>query len=165
MYILYIEQMLEEAERAIEAREYSTAEKLMQNALYDEPGYAKLHNNLGWLYQYCMGNTSKAELHLKYAIKFDPKNEAALINIADLYLENRQYEALQLFMLHVLGLEGANKALIYEHLGKAFEASKQFNKAIKYYKMAHFETIDSYEASELKRGIKRCRYKKLKRIL
>jgi len=164
MYVEYIETLLEEANRAIEAREYKTAERLMQNALYDEPGYAKLHNNLGWLYQYCIENKSKAEIHLKYAIRFDPKIDAAYYNLTDLYLESRKYSELKEVMEDALKLDGSNKELVYQNLAKVYEASHQFTKAIKYYRMALYETIDSYDAGELKRSIKRCRYKKFKRL-
>ena len=164
MYIEYIERLIDEASKSIEEREYNTAKDLMNQGLYEEPDYAKLHNNLGWLYQYCIKDKKQAELHLSYAIKFDPKFEASYINLADLYLEHKEYVQLREVMQKVLDQDGSNKAICYENIGKAYEGTCEFSKAIKNYKMAMYETIDSYDADELKQAIKRCKYKRIKKL-
>ena len=164
MYVEYIENLLEEADRAIEVREYHMAERLLKGALYDEPGYAKLHNHLGWLYQYHIVNQDQAELHFKYAIRFDPKFDAPYIHLSNLYIDSRRYSDLRNVMETALQYEGVNKSLIYENYAKTYEASGEFSKAIKYYKMAFYETIDSYDADEMKASIKRCKYKRFKKI-
>ncbi|MDX1630046.1 MAG: hypothetical protein R3345_15160, partial [Fulvivirga sp.] len=131
---------------------------------FDEPGYARLHNNLGWLYQYYMENDQQAALHLKYAIKFDPKLEAAYYNLADLYKKHDKYKELVVFMQKALNKTGACERVIYEILGEVHEAQCEFSMALKYYKRALYKTTDSYDAGEIRRGIKRCKYKRLKRI-
>ncbi|MEQ9166967.1 MAG: hypothetical protein RLO12_11965 [Fulvivirga sp.] len=164
MYVEYIEHVLEEADRAIEVRDYHMAERLLKGALYDEPGYAKVHNHLGWLYQYYIVNQNQAELHFKYAIRFDPKFDAPYIHLSNMYIDNRRYTDLREMMEGALKVDGVNKSFIYENYGKTHEASGEFSKAIKYYKMAIYETIDSYDADEIKSSIKRCKYKRLKRL-
>ena len=164
MNIEYIEQLLEEANRAIDNRAYKLAEKMLLNALYDEPAYAKVHNNLGWLYQYCLNEPKLANLHLKYAVKFDPKCEAALYNLIDLYFDHDGYDELKVILTKYYNEPGINKYMVYEALGKIHEVKGEFSKALSYYKKAMYITLDNYEATSMKRNIKRCKYKKFKRL-
>lgn len=164
MYIEYIEKLLREANVAIDNGEFEKARDMMCDMLFDAPDYAKIHNNLGWLYQYRIEDKEQAELHLKYAIRFDGKMESAYFNLSELYIENEEYEKLREVMEAALKAPGVNKSLAYENLGKSHEAMKSYSKAIRCYKNALYATVDSYDADEMKGNIKRCKYKRLKTI-
>lgn len=164
MYIEYIEEVIEEADRAIDNMDYKTAESLLCNVLYDEPAYAKVHNNLGWLYLFYLNKRNKSEIHLKYALKFDPEMEAAYLNIGELYLLSKEFDKLIIIMKEALNKKSANRFMAYLNLGKAYELKGEYSLAIKNYKKALMATIDSYYTENIKKDIKRCKFKKYKLI-
>ncbi len=164
MYIEYIEDAIKEADYAIDAYLYDEARYMLESLLYDEPAYAKVHNNLGWLYQYHLGNKKLAELHLKWAIKFDPRMKAAYLNIVELYTWDNRMIELREILKNAIKLEFKD-AFIYESLGKTYEATQDFSLAIRYYREALYTTTDNYVGQEIRADIKRCKYKRIKKLI
>ncbi len=163
MYIEYIESGIKEADRMIDASEYDQAKDLLNRLLFDEPGYAKVHNNLGWLYQYCFDNKRQADLHLKYAIQFNPRLSVAFDNITELYIKDSRYDELQALLQNVIS-NGNVEPCVFVSLGRVYEAKLKFKSALKYYRKAFYATTDSYDADDIKDCIKRCRYKWIRNI-
>lgn len=44
----------------------------VNNLLYKEPGYGRLHNVLGWAYMYHTNDARRAELHFAMSMRFAP---------------------------------------------------------------------------------------------
>ncbi len=164
MYIKYIEDAIMEADKAIDAYLFDDAKCMLESLLYDEPAYAKVHNNLGWLHQYHIWNKEKAEMHLKYAIRFDPRLKAAYLNIVELYKWDNRYVELRGILEDALKADYKD-AFIYETLGKTYEHTQDFNRAIMYYRDALYTTTDNYIGDEIRADIKRCKFKRLRRMM
>ena len=71
MKLTWMEKYLADAEGMILEDRVDEGLTLLNNLLYEEPGYGRLHNYLGWAYFYYTYDMTRAELHLKMAIKFD----------------------------------------------------------------------------------------------
>ncbi len=54
---------------AVLTADYHTAKRLLDAGLYEEPGYARIHGTLAWMYHYFRTNTDMAELHYLWAIR------------------------------------------------------------------------------------------------
>jgi tetratricopeptide (TPR) repeat protein len=71
--IKWIDEYIEEAKRLVYDEGHEPALKLLNNILFEEPGYAKLHHTLGCVYFYHAEDLKKAEQHFRLAIRFDPE--------------------------------------------------------------------------------------------
>lgn len=80
MRIEWMEQYMADAERLIVNNQIEDGLVLLNNLLYDEPGYGSLHNHIGWAYMYYTTEVAKAERHLKLAIHFDAEFTAPYLH-------------------------------------------------------------------------------------
>ncbi|NVJ46049.1 MAG: hypothetical protein HWE21_13415 [Cytophagia bacterium] len=163
IYEEYIENVIQMADQAIDNGLYDEAKKWFEKGLYEEPGYAKLHYRLAYLFQYNLFDNAGAEQHYWLAIKFKPDYRYAYENLARLYLENEKYDGLENLMRKAIRVEGFNKTFAYENLGKVAEAQGQFKKAIAQYRKGMMQALDNYDVDDLKDHIKRNKYKRLKK--
>lgn len=161
-YTEYIENVIQLAEDAMDHGKYEEAKRLLESGLMEEPGYAKLHASMGDLYWYNLENLELAERHYHLAIYFDQKFESVYRELAIMYQKYNKYQGLKTLMQKAVKVEGLNKSFIFEKLGQAEESEGHFKNAIQYYKQALFESMDNKDADELKKHIKRNKYKRLK---
>lgn len=77
------------------------AKKVYQYILEENPQYAAAHTNLGFMYMQ-EGNNAMAYNHLLKAIKFEPDNKQALINISVWYHFNERDADARKTLLHLL---------------------------------------------------------------
>src|SRR5690349_4195968 len=91
MRIEWIEKYLKEAEQMLYDNRVKEGLAVMNNLLYDEPGYGFLHNHLGWAYLYYTEDLGQAEMHLKMAIKFDGEYPAPYIHLGTLFTRAGRY--------------------------------------------------------------------------
>ena len=164
MYNDYIELVIEEAERAIDACEYRQAERMLLSALHEEPGYAKLHFNLGWLYESELEEFELAAIHYWHATRFDPSMSQAWWYLIDLLINEKRYKELLVVIQEGLKIEEVKKCNLYNGLGIYHESQKEYSKALSNYKNALLETVDEYQTSSLNKSIKRVRNKRIKTI-
>lgn len=162
IYEEYIENVIQLAEDAIYDGRYDEAKKWLESGLMEEPGYPKLHAKMGSLYHYNFDNKALAEKHYHLAVKFNPQFQEVYEDLAQLYLDHKKYVGLKALMLKALKNDGIDKAFVFENLGKVTESEGDYKKAINYYKKALFEALDNYDADELKKHIKRNKYKRIK---
>lgn len=150
-----------DAERLIYNNELSKGLDLLNNLLYDEPGYGSLHNHIGWAYMYYTAEAERAELHFKMAIRFDPGFAPPYLHMGNLCLRTGRYTEAVDYL--VMGREqaGANRFAFYESLGQAFEMQKEYSKAIDVFKEALLTSVAEHEMNSFRAGIKRCRKKRL----
>jgi tetratricopeptide (TPR) repeat protein len=159
MRIEWMEKYMEEAESLIYENRVKEGLALLDNLLYDEPGYGSLHNHIGWAYLYYTADIERAELHLKMAIRFDAAYAAPYLHIGNLYIRAGRYaEALQ-YLEKGLYAINPNKLAFMESIAHVYELRKEYTKAISAYKEALVSTV-GMESEKLVEGIKRCRKKR-----
>lgn len=154
-----MEKYMADAERLICDNQIEEGLVLLNNLLYDEPGYGSLHNHLGWAYMYYTAETTKAELHLKLAIRFDAEFAAPYLHLGNLYIRMGRYTDALVNLEKGLTTKNANRVAHLEAIGHAYELKREYAKAIRAYKEALASTI-GFEIGNLTEGIKRCRKKR-----
>jgi tetratricopeptide (TPR) repeat protein len=160
MRIEWMEKYMNEAERLIYNNQLDEGLTLLNNLLYDEPGYGNLHNHIGWAYLYYTAEVQKAELHLKMAIKFDGEYFAPYLHIGNLYLRTSRHSEALAYFQKGLTKPNANRVAFLEGIGQCYELKGEFTKAIKAYKEATLASV-GFEMNNLMEGIKRCRKKRI----
>jgi tetratricopeptide (TPR) repeat protein len=83
--IEWIEKYMTTAEQLIYDDQVEQGMKVLDNLLYEEPGYGSLHNHIGWACMYYTHDNVKAELHLKLAIRFDEAYAPPYLHLGILY--------------------------------------------------------------------------------
>jgi tetratricopeptide (TPR) repeat protein len=159
MKIEWIEKYMTQAENFILNEEVDKGLALLNSLLYDEPGYGRLHNHLGWAYMYYGSDDQNAELHLRMAILFDSEYQAPYLHIGELMNRLKRYDDALRYLEMGLTKQDANKMSLLEAIGLAYESKREYSKAIKAYKSAMLESMYSYYTNKLSEGIKRCRRK------
>ena len=157
--IEWMEGYMADAERLITDNRVDEGLTILQNLLYDEPGYGSLHNHLGWAYMYHTPDSEKAELHFTMAMRFDASYAPPYLHLGNLYNRTGRYTAAIEQFTRGLSAVGANRVALYEGLALAHEMRKEFRAAIKSYKEAIAGSA-GMEFNHLREGIKRCRSKR-----
>ncbi|HEX5169788.1 MAG TPA: hypothetical protein VFW11_11490 [Cyclobacteriaceae bacterium] len=160
MRIEWIEKYLTEAEQLIAANNVDRGLNLMNELLYDEPGYGYLHNHLGWAYLYYTNDTARAELHLVMAVKFNEDYPAPYLHLGTLYMRMGRYTDALACLGRGLTKPNANRQAFFQNIAQAHEMKREFGKAIQAYKEALAHSV-GYESETLMQGIQRCRKKRL----
>lgn len=159
--ILWLESYLTRAERMIADGRVEEGLAILCDLLYDEPGYARLHNHLGWAYMYYTQDVEKAEQHFKLAIRFAPEYAPPYLHMGNLLNRAGRYtEAVECFRE---GLEKpqALRAVLLEGMAHAYEVSGKLRLAMRAYREAATYTVVDYEVERMLNAVKRCRRKKL----
>ncbi len=160
MILEWIEIYMKEAEQLIYSNEVEKGLALMNELLYDEPGYARLHNHLGWAYTYYTSETERAELHLRMAIKFNPEYQAPYLHIGQLLVRLGRYAEAIGYLETGITKPEAYAMGFWELIGRAHEHQGEFRKAIAAYRKAIVASMAEHELNTLTQGIKRCRRKR-----
>lgn len=159
MRIEWIEKIMSEAEMLVVNNQVEKGLELLNELLYEEPGYGSLHNHIGWAYMYYTPDALKAERHLKLAIYFDAAFMPPYLHLGNLYIRMGRYtEALKYFE-NGLSKQNANRVAFLEGIAQSYELKGNYAKAIKSYKQALVSTV-GFESTDLAEGIKRCRKKR-----
>jgi predicted Zn-dependent protease len=157
--ITWIDKYLEDAEAMIVDGQVKEGLGILNNLLYEEPGYAYLHNHLGWAYLNYTTDEARAILHLNMAIKFDPMYAPPYLHLGSKLMEQEKYaDALQYLQRGTQAKE-AYKPAFLETMARAYELQGEYKKAIHTYKEA-LASSTGYESNRLMEGIKRCRNKR-----
>jgi len=161
MRIEWMEKYMADAERLIYENKVEEGLVLLNNLLYDEPGYGSLHNHLGWAYMYYTADAAKAELHLKMAMNFDLEFAPPYLHLGVLYMRNGKYSEAVTILEAGLTKPNANRVALLENIAHAYELRCEYGKAIKAFKDAAKASVVSGEMNNLMEGIKRCRKKRV----
>jgi tetratricopeptide (TPR) repeat protein len=160
MRIEWIEDYMKEAEQLIAGEQVEKGLSILNSLLYDEPGYASLHNHIGWVHLYYTSNLAQAELHFKVATSLLPELAPPYLHLGTLYVRTeRTAEALEVLTTG-LTRPGANRAGLLELAGHAYELRHEFGKAIKAYREASMASMNTLEMNNISEGIRRCRKKR-----
>lgn len=159
MRIEWIEKYMAQAESMMYEDRVTEGLALLDNLLYDEPGYGSLHNHLGWAYLYYTADVEKAELHLKMALRFDASYAAPYLHLGNLYIRTGRYAEALHYLEKGLYAVNPNRLAFMESIAHVYELKKEYTKAIAAYKGALVSTV-GMESEKLVEGIKRCRKKR-----
>lgn len=167
MRIQWIEEFMEEAVELIVAGGESLERgvTVLDGLLYDEPGYGRLHNHLGWAHLYYTFDLAKAEVHLKAAIRFQEDYQAPYLHLGTLYVRQQKYGAAIDILDQGLMKPEANKAAMYELIGQAYEMRRDYASALRAYYQAMHSTFVSHEVNMYSESMKRCRKKRWSAML
>jgi tetratricopeptide (TPR) repeat protein len=157
--IEWIERYLVEAEKLIYENRIEEGFRIMNDLLFEEPGYGSLHNHLGWAYMYYSSADARAELHLKMAIKFNTEFTAAYLHLGTLLIRLGRYDEALEYLEKGLTNYSASRTTFLEKIASVYELKKDYTKAIRKYKEALASTA-GFDAATYTDAIKRCRKKR-----
>ena len=160
MKLEWMEKYLTEAEQLIYDNRVNEGIELLSNLLYDEPGYGFLHNHLGWAYMYYTPDVAKAELHLKFAIKFDGEYPAPFIHMGNLMIRTNRYAEAIEYLEQGVQKPTASRVVFLEAMGQAYELQGNFRQAIKVYREAMMASVVDHEVTNMTNHVARCRKKR-----
>ncbi len=166
MRIEWIEKYMTEAEKQIsESGEVEQGVQALDQLLYEEHGYASLHNHIGWAHLYYTHDLARAELHLITAIRFEPDFHPPYQHLGALYVRQGRYgEAIQV-LRDGLTKPDANKYRVLDLIGQAHEMRTEFKLAIEAYREAMETTVVTMEVDALSMNTKRCNKKRWSSIV
>lgn len=159
--INWIEKYLNDAEQMFYNNQIEEGLAVLNNLLYDEPGYGNLHNHLGWAYLYYTADTKRAELHLKLAIRFNEAFAPPYQHLGALYTKAGNYTEALACLEKGVTKNQANKVAMLQNIAHVYELQAKWAEAIKVYKKAMLASVVDQEINNLKAGIKRCRRKRV----
>ncbi|MBS1506973.1 MAG: hypothetical protein JSS79_10015 [Bacteroidetes bacterium] len=159
--IEWMEKYMQEAEQMIYNNQVDEGLRVLNNLLYDEPGYGNLHNHIGWAYLYYTGDLEKAELHLKMAVKFNPEFAPPYLHLGSMYNRTGRFATAIDWLQKGLAKPSASRFAFLQALANAYEMNGDFRMAIKTYKEAAVASVVTHEVNMLMEGVKRCRKKRL----
>ena len=157
--IKWIEGYLEEALRLAYEEGHEPALKLLRKLLFDEPGYARLHNAIGVICLIFADDMKMAELHFRTAIKFSPEFAEPYWYLGKLLREEDRLDEAIAICIKGLSAKQSDKSGLLASVGQAYELKKKYNKAIRHYKDALGHSAELWNCRVLEESIKRCRRK------
>jgi tetratricopeptide (TPR) repeat protein len=160
MRIDWMDKYLYEAEQLIFDNQINDGIALLQNLLYEEPGYGGLHNYLGWAYMYYTADREQAELHLQMAIKFDDQNPAPFIHMGNLMMRDNRYAEAIHYLKQGLQKPSASRVTFLEAIGQAWELRGNFSEAMKAYREAMLISVTDHEMTCMTNHVARVRKKR-----
>jgi len=155
-----LENYIMKAETAFEKNEYLEGMHFLENALSIEPTYGKAHNHMGWLYLYPLEDWTKAERHLKLALKYNANYGGSYTHMAHILFENARFDELTELLQKALTVGTVAKSFVLNEFGRMYEASAKFKRAISYYKEAIKWCFDDRELNIIKDNIRSSRRKR-----
>lgn len=164
MKIAWVEKYLLQAEQLVYSNQVELARDLLQNLLYDEPGYAPLHNLMGWVLKYYLEEEEGAIRHWTWAIQFDPSFAPPWLHLGLLYLDRNDLAQAVAYLEQGLIKPQARKATLLDSLARAYEMKGEYRRATGAYREALVHHTGPNSAVLLE-GIKRCRRKRWTAIL
>lgn len=157
--MMEFERCMAMAERLILEQRVDEGMRLLTELLYDEPGSAALHNELGWGYLYFVGNPAQAELHLEAAIRFEPAFAPPYLHLGNLHSQAGRYSLALDWFARGLRRAGANRGALAAGMGWAHEMRGEYRLAIRRYKES-LAVSAGPEYESLRESIRRCRGKR-----
>jgi tetratricopeptide (TPR) repeat protein len=159
--ILWIENYLTRAEEIIFEGRVDEGMNILNELLFEEPGYGPLHNFLGWAYMYHVKDSAKAELHFRMAMRFCSDYAPPFLHMGTLLSRAGRYaEAIEYFRDGLAKPDAIQTALL-EGMGHAYEMRGAYRDAIRAYKEAATSSLVDFEVDRILKGVKRCRKKRI----
>ncbi|ADX68621.1 hypothetical protein [Weeksella virosa] len=137
--ILYLD-----VNKLIEQNDLSKAYVLLYEILSIDPGYARAHNYLGWIYEIQFKDFAKAKRHYELAIKFSPEDfPASYVNYVYLLLRFNELVEAEVMINRALSIPGVDYATLFYQKGRIMEDRFRFRKAYFYFRSAKMRANDA----------------------
>lgn len=118
-----VDERMEAARTAIQARDWRTAIAELQAVVETEPGNADAHNLLGFSHRkQARPDLAKAFTHYRLALQIDPRHKGAHEYIGEAYLMNHQPAEARKHLAELARLCGNQTCEEYVDLAQAIEA-------------------------------------------
>jgi len=157
--IRWIEEYLEQALEVAWMEGHERAVNLLDRLLYEEPGYGRLHYTLGLIFFKYADEPKQAEMHLRMAIQFSPEYAESYNLLAEVLKQDDRHEETIDICTKGLKAKKANKSLLLENVGNAWELKQKYGKAIRSYRDALRHSAELWSCKILEESIKRCKRK------
>lgn len=159
--ILWMEKYLATAEQMMFDGRVEEGLNVLNNLLYEEPGYGRLHNVLGWAYMYHANEPRRAELHFAMSMRFAPDYAPAYLHMGNLLNQAGRYaEAIGYFRSGLTRPEAIRPALL-EGMAHAYELQGEYRHAIRAYREAANASVVDFEVDRMLKAVSRCRRKRV----
>lgn len=119
---------------------YNLGIKETENALKQYPNYVEFYNLMG-LFLLKLNDVTQAESYFNKALSIDPNNTNAIVNIANYYLENKNFTKAINISENYLNIISNKDPLLYI-IGNSYLSSNDPEKAIEYFKQISNNFID-----------------------
>lgn len=126
-----------------EAQNYVEGRAVLEDILFEEPGYALAHSYAGWYALYHTKNLKEAQMHFEYALRFDPSIVPVYIHYADLCLRTRDEKTLYRLIRMSESYELVDTASLINDLGRLQETQGEYRSAARTYKRAVEQTMNN----------------------
>lgn len=120
--------VLSRAKAAVLARDFSTATRLFQNLLRDNPDDVQLLTQVGNMYVKA-GYDDKALPIFKKILTFDAENLSAMNNLGAIYRRKKNYSESEEILIRARNVHGGNSQVDY-NLGFTYKNMGEYEKAI-----------------------------------
>lgn len=157
-----LELLIQIAEDAIYENDYQKGRKLLEGGLFEEPGYPKLHYTLGWFYHEYQESPILAKRHYELAIYFDPDYVEAYQGLIELCNEEKNFECINHYLKQAKKSKKISPDFVFEEEGRVAEESGDLKEALRCYRLAILNSMDNHQIAELRKTMKRCRFKRLR---
>lgn len=157
---MWMESYLATAEQMMFDGRVEEGLNVLDNLLYEEPGYGKLHNFLGWAYMYHGNDARKAEVHFTMSVRFAPDYAPAYLHMGTLLTQAGRYmEAIE-YLREGLTKPDAIRSALLEAIGQVYELQGEYRRAVRAYKEAATASIVDFEVDRMLKAASRCRRKR-----
>ena len=156
-----MDRYLDEAERMILNGQVSEGLDILNDLLFDEPGYGVLHSFLGWANMYFANDVERAEMHFRMAMRFTPGYAPPYLHMGNLMNRSGRYAEAIHFFREGLSRPDALTSALMEGMALAYELRGDYGNAVRAYKDAARASAADFDVNRLLSGVKRCRRKRL----
>ena len=157
--IKWLEEYLDHALEVAWMEGSDRALRLLDRLLYEEPGYGRLHYVLGVVYYRYADEPVLAEKYFRFAIKFNPELTDAYHLLVEILRNDERFDEVILVCRQGLKVRKADKALLLENQGNAWELKQKYRRAIRTYRKALRSSAELWRCRMLEENIKRCKRK------
>lgn len=154
-----LEKIIRNVDDFIQNNDFESAKLWLDELLFDVPDSGKVHAYLAWLYATYFENDSLAELHFKFALKFDANFYGAYINYSLLLVKNRRFAEAEAILKDGLKNTEFEKSDLLETLAKVYEAKGMLQKAKRCIKQALKSSVHPMQCELLLGELKRLHQK------
>ena len=147
------------ASALLDRGEVAEAKDVLIGIIGDEPDYGRAHNHLGWIYRVKLSDYTRAEYHLRLAVKFAPDYPAGYIHYGNILMELGEVEKLSELTEKAFKVRGLEKSTVFHFMAVVQEMKGDQLAAMKLLKRAKDESKDEDSLNYLKSEIRRLKGK------
>ena len=148
------------ADELIADKKYEEAKTALYNIINEDPTFGKAYNHLAWIFQTVDNDMDKADEFYHLAMKFAPDYPAAFINYAYMLNNQKRFDVIEAHLNKCETIPGISKSGLAGEWAFYLEETRQYTKAIEYYKEQALSSYDLLLIEKIEDAIRRCEIKK-----